>query len=75
MFICTIIVVVAIVRKTVYMQECMNNILLQCYHLAYTIYRFTCTQHALIYIIVCNVNAPSVPSFTCLLSIDQFVII
>ena len=31
MFICTIIVVVANVRKTVYMQECMNYILLQCY--------------------------------------------
>ena len=29
MFICTIIVVVANVRKTVYMQECMNYILLQ----------------------------------------------
>ena len=41
MFICTLIVVVANVRKTVYMQECMNeiDILLQCYHLAYTIYR------------------------------------
>ena len=48
MFICTILVVVANVRKTVYMQECMNYILLQCYHKAYTIYRFTCTQHALI---------------------------
>ena len=35
----------------------------------------TCTQHALIYIIVCNVNAPSVSSFTRLLLVDQFVTI
>ena len=35
----------------------------------------TCTQHALMYIIVYNVNAPSVSSFTRLLSVDQFVTI
>ena len=35
----------------------------------------TCNQHALMYIIVYNVNAPSVSSFTRLLSIDQFVTI
>ena len=35
----------------------------------------TCTQHALMYIIVYNVNAPSVSRFTRLLSVDQFVTI
>ena len=33
----------------------------------------TCTQHALMYIIVYNVNAPSVSSFTRVLSVDHFV--
>ena len=32
----------------------------------------TCTQHALMYVIVSNVNTPSVSSFTRLLSVDQF---
>ena len=47
----TIIVVVANVRKTVYMQECMNYTIAMI-PLSYTIYRFTCNHHALTYIII-----------------------
>ena len=73
MFVCTIIVVVNI-RKTVYMQECMNYTITML-PLGYTMYTFTCTQHALMYFIVYKVNVSCVSSFTCVLSIDQFVTI
>ena len=35
----------------------------------------TCTQHALMYMIVYKVNAPCVSSFTGVLLVDQFVTI
>ena len=56
MFICTIVITAKSIRNIVGMQECINYTILMLPLGVYTIYWFTCTQHALMYFIIYNVN-------------------